>query len=161
MYVKSSFLHGDFQEEIYMEQPLGYVQNDSILVFRLKKSLYGIKQAPQAWYAKMDIFLIDIGFSRFHYDPNVYTKKVGIHLIILVLDVDDLILTGSDSKLLNHVKTNLKKKFEMIDFGFLHYFLGLQILQTNEGLFLSQTNNACDLLHRFHMEHCKPSPSPF
>jgi hypothetical protein len=138
MDVKSAFLHGDLQEEIYMEQPPGYVQNDSSLVCRLKKSLYGLKQAPQAWYAKMDNFLIATGFSRCHFDPNVYTKKVGSHLIILVLYVDDLILTGSDSKLLNHVKTSLKKKFEMTDLGFLHYFLGLQVLQTNEGIFLSQ-----------------------
>jgi hypothetical protein len=109
----------------------------------------------------MDSFLIAIGFSRCHYDPNVYTKKVGSHLIILVLYVDDLILTGSDSKLLNHVKTNLKKKFEMTDLGFLHYFLGLQVLQTNEGIFLSQSKYACDLLRRFHMDDCKPTPSPF
>jgi hypothetical protein len=70
-------------------------------------------------------------------DPNVYTKKVGNHLIILVLYVDDLILTSSDPKLLNHVKSNLKKKFEMIDLGYLHYFLGLQVLQTKEGISLS------------------------
>jgi hypothetical protein len=144
-----------------MEQPPGYFQNDSSLVCRLKKSLYGIKQAPRAWYAKMDNFIIDTGFSRFHYDPNVYTKKVGSHLIILVLYVDDLILTGSDSKLLNHVKTNLKKKFEMTDLGFLHYFLGLQVLQTNEGIFLSQSKYASNLLRHFHMYECKPTPSPF
>jgi hypothetical protein len=70
----------------------------------------------------MDNFLIATGFSRCHSDPNVYTKKVGIHLIILVLYVDDIILTGSDSKLLNHVKTSLKKKFEIIDLGYLHCF---------------------------------------
>jgi transposase InsO family protein len=161
MDVKSAFLHGDLKEEIYMEQPPGYVQNDSSLVCRLKKSLYGLKQAPRAWYAKMDSFLIATGFSRCHSDPNVYTKKVGNHLIILVLYVDDLILTGSDSKLLNHVKTSLKKKFEMTDLGFLHYFLGLQVLQTNEGIFLSQSKYACDLLRRFHMDDCKPAPSPF
>jgi hypothetical protein len=161
MDVKSAFLHGDLKEKIYMEQPLGYVQNDSILFCHLKKYLYGLKQAPQAWYSKIDIFLIDIGFSRCHSDPNVYTKKVGSHLIILFLYVDDLILTSSDSKLLNHVKINLKKKFEMTDLGFLHYFLGLQVLQTNEGNFLSQSKYACDLLHRFHMDDCKPTPSPF
>jgi hypothetical protein len=132
MIVKSTFLHEDLQEEIYMEQPPGYVQNDSSLVCRLKKSLYGLKQAPRAWYAKMDSFLIVTGLSRCHSDPNVYTKKVGSHLIILVLYVDDLILTSSDSKLLNHVKTSLKKKFEMTDLSFLYYFLGLQVLQTNE-----------------------------
>jgi hypothetical protein len=161
MNVKSAFLHGDLQEEIYMEQPPGYVQNDSSLVCRLKKSLYGLKQAPRAWYTKMDSFLIDTGFSRCHSDPNVYTKKVGIHLIILVLYVDDLILIGSDSKLLNHVKTSLKKKFEMTDLGFFHYFLGLQVLQTNEGISLSQSKYVCDLVHRFHIDDCKPTPSPF
>jgi hypothetical protein len=161
MDVKSAFLHGDLKEEIYMEQPPSYVHNDSSLVCCLKKSLYGLKQAPRAWYAKMDNFFIDTGFSRCHSDPNVYTKKVGIHLIILFLYVDDLILTGSESKLLNHVKTSLKKKFEMTDLGFLYYFLGLQLFKTNEGIFLSQSKYACDLLHRFHMEDCKPTPSPF
>jgi hypothetical protein len=161
MNFKSILLHRDLQEEIYMEQPLGYVHNDSSLVCRLKKSLYGLKQAPLTCYAKMDNFLINTGFSRFHYNPNVYTKKVGSHLIILVLYVDDLILTGSDSKILNHVKTNLKKKFEMTDLGILHYFFGLQVLQTNEGFFLSQSKYACDILHHFHIDDCKPIPSLF
>jgi hypothetical protein len=109
----------------------------------------------------MNNFLITTGFSRCHSNPNVYTKKVGSHIIILVLYVDDLILTSSDSKLLNHVKTSLKKKFEMIDLGFLHYFLGLQVLQTNEGISISQCKYGCDLLHHFHMDDCKPAPSPF
>jgi hypothetical protein len=108
-----------------MEQPPDYVYNDSSLVCRLKKSLYGLNQAPQAWYAKTDNFVIDTGFSRCHSNPNIYTKKVGSHLIIFILYVDELILPGSDSKLLYHVKTNLKKKFEMTDLVFLHYFLGL------------------------------------
>ena len=90
-----------------MEQPPGYVHNNSILVCRLKKSLYGLKQAPRAWYAKMDIFLLDTDFSRFHSDSNVYTKKVGNHLIILVLYVDDLNLIGNDPKILTHVKLSL------------------------------------------------------
>jgi hypothetical protein len=120
-----------------MEKPTGYVQNDSSLVFFLKKSLYGIKQTPRSWYAKMDYFLLDNDFFRCHSDPNVYVKTVGIHIIIFILYVDDLILTGSDPKLLNHVKTTLKKKFVMNDLGYLHYFLSLQVLQTKEGIFLS------------------------
>eukprot|EP00253_Pinus_taeda_P024698 PITA_24698 len=99
MDVKSAFLH----EEIYMEQPIGFIQTDSSLVCRLKKSLYGLKQAPRAWYAKMDSFLLESGFSRCHSNNIVYTKKVGKSLIILVLYVDDLILTGSDPNLINHV----------------------------------------------------------
>ena len=139
MGVKYSFLHGDLHEEIYMEQPLGYVQDKSSLVCLLKKSLYGLKQDPRAWYAKMDTFLLDTSFSRCHSDSNVYTKKLGNHLIIHILYVDDLILTDSDPKVLTHVKSSLKKKFEMSDLGHLHYFLGLQVLQTKEGIFLSQS----------------------
>eukprot|EP00253_Pinus_taeda_P011170 PITA_11170 len=109
MDVKSTFLHGDLHEEIYMEQPPGFIQIYSSLVCQLKKSLYSLKQAPQAWYAKMVSFLLDTGFSRCHSDNTVYTKKVGKSLIILVLYVDDLILTGSDPNLINHVNSSLKK----------------------------------------------------
>eukprot|EP00253_Pinus_taeda_P034312 PITA_34312 len=140
MDVKSAFLHGDLHEEIYMEQPIGFIQTDSSLVCRLKKSLYGLKQAPQAWYAKMYSFLLESGFSRCHSDNTVYTKKVFKSLIILVLYVDDLIVTGSDPNLINHVNSSLKKKFEMTDLGHLHYFLGLQVLQSKEGISLSQSN---------------------
>jgi hypothetical protein len=77
---------------------------------------------PKLGMPKWTTFLLTLDFLDVHYDPNVYTKKVGIHLIILVLYVDDLILTGSDSKILNHVKTNLKKKFEMTDLGFFPLF---------------------------------------
>ena len=144
-----------------MEQPPGYVHNNSSLVCRLNKSLYGLKQAPRAWYSKMDSFLLDTGFSICHSDPSVYTKKVGNHLIIVVLYVDDLIVTGSDPKLITHVKFSLKQNFEMSDLGHLHYFLDLQVLQTKEGMFLSHSKYACDLLCRFHMEYSKPAPSPF
>eukprot|EP00253_Pinus_taeda_P021981 PITA_21981 len=128
MDVKSAFLHGDLHEEIYMERPIGFIQTDSSLVCRLKKSLYGLKQAPRVWYAKMDNFLLESGFSRCHSDNTVYTKKVGNSLIILVLYVDDLILT---------------------------------VLQSKEGISLSQSKYACDILRHFHMEECKPAPSPF
>eukprot|EP00253_Pinus_taeda_P013207 PITA_13207 len=144
-----------------MEQPIGFIQTDSSLVCRLKKSLYGLKQAPRVWYAKMDSFLLESGFSRCYSDNTVYTKKVGNSLIILVLYVDDLILTGSDPNLINHVKSSLKQKFEMTDLGHLHYFLGLQVLQSKEGISLSQSKYACDILRLFHMEDCKPAPSPF
>eukprot|EP00253_Pinus_taeda_P005249 PITA_05249 len=109
----------------------------------------------------MDSFLLDAGFSKCHSDNIVYTKKVGKSLIILFLYVDDLILTGSDPNLINHVKSSLKKQFEMTDLGHLHYFLGLQVLQSNEGISLSQSKYPYDLLRHFHMEDYKPAPSPF
>eukprot|EP00253_Pinus_taeda_P030906 PITA_30906 len=76
MDVKSTFLNGDLHEEIYTKQPPRFIQRDSNLVCRLKKPLYGLKQAPQAWYAKMDSFLLDNSFSRYHSKNIVYTKKV-------------------------------------------------------------------------------------
>eukprot|EP00253_Pinus_taeda_P027443 PITA_27443 len=106
-----------------MEQPSGFIQTDSSLVCRFKKSLYGLKQPPRPWYAKMDSFLLDTGFSRCHFDNTVYTKKVGKSLIVLVLYVDDLILNGSDPNLINHVKSSLKKQFEMTDFDTCIIFL--------------------------------------
>eukprot|EP00253_Pinus_taeda_P018351 PITA_18351 len=109
----------------------------------------------------MDSILLETSFARCHSDNTVYTKKVGKSLTILVLYVDDLILTGSDPNLINHVKSSLKKKFEITDLGHLHYFLGLQVLQSKEGISLSQSKHSCDLLHHFHMEDCKPTPSPF
>jgi hypothetical protein len=123
-----------------MEQPPGYVQNESSLVCHLKKSLYSLKKAPQAWYAKMENFLIVTRFSKWHYDPNVYTKKVGSHLIILVLYFDDLILTGSDSKLLNHVKTNLKKKFEIKDLEFFTISLASKFCKPMKEFFFPNIN---------------------
>eukprot|EP00253_Pinus_taeda_P017415 PITA_17415 len=109
----------------------------------------------------MDSFLLESGFSRCHSNNTIYTKKVGKYIIILVLYIDDLILTGSDPNLINHVKSSLKKKFEMTYLGHLHYFLGLQVLQSKEGISLSQSKYACDLLRHFHMEDYKPAPSPF
>eukprot|EP00253_Pinus_taeda_P030981 PITA_30981 len=158
MDVKSTFLHGDLHEKIYMEQPIGFIQIDSSLVCQLNKSLYGLKQAPRAWYARMDSLLLEFGFSRCHSDNTVYTKKVGKSLIILGLYVDDLILIDSDPNLINHVKSSLKNKFEMTDLGHLHYFLGLQVLQSNKGIFLSQSKYAYDLLRHFHMEDFMKTP---
>jgi hypothetical protein len=137
MDVKSVFLHGDLHEEICMEQPSGFIHNDSSLVCRLKKSLYGLKKAPRAWYAKMDSFLLATGFSGCHSDNIVYTKRVDGQLIILVLYVDDLILTSSGPKLINHLKSSLKNNFYMKNLGHLHYFLSLQVLQSKEGISLS------------------------
>eukprot|EP00253_Pinus_taeda_P017569 PITA_17569 len=145
--VKSAFLHGDLHEEIYTEQPIVFIQTNSSLVCRLKKSLYGLKQAPRAWYAKMDSFLLESGFSRCHSDNTVYTKKVGKSLIILVLYAYDLILTSSDPNLIKHVKSSLEKKFEMTDLGHLHYFLSLQVLQSEEGIFLPSPRKLFYLTH--------------
>ena len=160
MDLKSAFLHGDLQEEVYMEQSHSFVQ-DSSLVCMLRRSLYGLKQAPRAWYEKMDSFLISSGFHRCHSDPTVYTQKHGTDLLILVLYVDDLILTRSFSSMIQNVQQALMGQFDMTDLGLLHYFLGLQVLQSSEGISIFQQKYALDLLQRFGMVDCKPAPTPF
>eukprot|EP00253_Pinus_taeda_P016571 PITA_16571 len=135
---------------------LGLYKQTPVLYVGLRNPFMVSSKLLGAWYAKMDSFLLESGFSRCHSDNTIYTKKEGKSLIILVLYVDDLILTHSDSNLINHVKSILKKKFEMTDLGHLHYFLGLQVLQSKEGIFLSQSRYACDLLRLFHMEDSSP-----
>jgi hypothetical protein len=83
----------------------------------------------------MHSFLPDMAFSRCHFDTNVYNKKLGNPFIICVFYLDGLILTGSDLKILNHVRSNLKKKIQMINLGYCHYFLFLQVLKTKEGIY--------------------------
>jgi len=122
MDAKSTFLHGKFHDEIFMEQPLGFIQNYSILVFSHKKSIYGLKQAPYAWYSKMDSFLLDTFFFKCHFDDNFYAKIVDEHLIILVLYVNDRVLASSDPNLIAHVNYSLKKKFDMTYLGYLDSF---------------------------------------
>lgn len=160
MNVKNAFLHGDLFEEIYMEQPYGFIQ-DSSLVCRLKKSLYDLKQAPRAWHEKMDSFLLSQNFERCKSDPNVYMLRTHDSLLILVLYVDDLLITGSSASNIVAVKRALHDRFLMTDMGPLHLFLGLEFSQDAISIKLSQAKYARDLLERFHMIDCKPAPTPF
>jgi hypothetical protein len=96
MDVKTTLLNGEIEEEVYIEQPEGFVIHDEKThVCRLKKSLYGLKQAPRAWYDKMNGFLMSLGFNKSVVDPNLYYHIFGNECIILVLYVDDLFLTSS------------------------------------------------------------------
>eukprot|EP00253_Pinus_taeda_P035763 PITA_35763 len=160
MDVKNAFLHGDLFEEIYMEQPHGFIQ-DSSLVYKLKISLYGLKQTPRAWYAKMDSFLLSKNFERCKSDPNVYMLRTHGSLLILVLYVDDLMITGRLASAIVVVKRALHDRFLMMDMGPLHFFLGLDISQDATSIKHSQVKYAWDLLERFHMTDCKSAPTPF
>ena len=97
------------------------------MVYRLKKALYGLKQAPRAWNEKIDAFFRRTGFHRSTADPNLYIHRESGHLTIIVLYVDDLIITGGNLDHIRKVKSALGKEFEMIDMGLLHFFLGLEI----------------------------------
>ena len=115
---RSDFLHGDLQEEIYMKNPEGYTSDPS-LVCNLRKSLYGLKQVPRSWYAKMDSFLLSQNFERCKSDPNVYLQQYEGYLLIIVLYVDDLLITGRTLASISIIKIVLHEAFEMSDLGLL------------------------------------------
>jgi hypothetical protein len=160
MDAKNAFLHDDLPEEIYMEQPQGYM-HDSSLVCRLKKSLYGLKKALKAWYAKMDSYLLSQNFVHCKSDLNVYMLRMVDSLLLLVLYVDDLLITGCSASMIAEMKRIIHDRFLMTDMGLLHLFLGLKFNQDASGIKISQAKYARDLLERFHMTDYKSSLNPF
>jgi hypothetical protein len=124
MDVKTAFLNGEVEQEVYIEQLEGFViHGKESHVCKLKKALYGLKHASRAWHGRIDVFLQSLGFSKSIADPNLYIKIVNNHPLILVLYVDDLYLTGQEH-LIAQNKRELSAEFE-IDLGLMHYFLGL------------------------------------
>lgn len=159
--VKNAFLHGELQEKVYMTQPAGFVDKTKPNhVCLLHKALYGLKQFPRAWFDKFSNFLLEFGFICGKADPSlfVYTKKQDI--IILLLYVDDMILTRNNSRMNDHLLSELNKHFIMKDMGKLHYFLGIQAQFHDNGLFLCQQKYAEDLLVVAGMSECSPMPTP-
>eukprot|EP00253_Pinus_taeda_P021872 PITA_21872 len=133
MDVKTAFLHGDLEEEIYMKQPEGFaVKGKKELVCKLKKSLYGLKQSPRMWYQKFDTFIRGLGFTRSKADHCVYFKLIGDRVIYLVLYVDDMLLFGNDKEIIQDLKTQLSSKFDMKDLGAANYILGMELKEIGQ-----------------------------
>jgi hypothetical protein len=105
MDVKTTFLHGDLEEEIYMKQPEGFVVKGKDLVCKLNNSLYGLKKSPRMWYKTFDTYTLGLGFTKRNEDDCVYFKLMGDHLIYLVLYVDDMLLIGNKKDIIQDVKT--------------------------------------------------------
>jgi hypothetical protein len=127
MNVKTTFLHWDLQEEIYMKQLEGFVvKGKKELVCKLKKSLYGLKQSPRMWYKKFDTYMLGLGFTRSKEDHCVYFKLIGDHLIYSVLYVDDMLLIGNNKEIIEDVKTQFFSKFDMKDLDATNFILGME-----------------------------------
>ncbi|XP_021831951.1 uncharacterized protein LOC110771896 [Prunus avium] len=160
--VKNAFLHGDLQEEVYMKQPQGF--EDAIHpshICKLLKSLYGLKQAPRAWNAKFTSYLPTLGFILSHSDPSLFVKHTGTDIVLLLFYVDDIIVTGSSSTLVQSVITDLGEAFDMKDMGKLTFFLGLEISYLSNGdIFVNQAKYLRDLLKKAAMVECKPCSTP-
>ncbi|XP_070674720.1 uncharacterized protein [Malus domestica] len=159
--VKNAFLHGILEDEVYMAQPPGFEDvHHPHLVCKLQKSLYGLKQAPRAWNDRFTKFLPHLGFQTTYSDSSLFVKTVDSGIVILLLYVDDIIITGSASASIQQVITALHTEFDIKDLRDLHYFLGIQISRTPTGLFLSQSKYVLDLLTKTEMLDAKPCDTP-
>ena len=127
MEVKTTFLNGAIEEEVYIEQPEGFETfNRESHVCRLKRALYGLKQAPCAWYTTIDNYFTKLGVTKIEVDANIYHIVVEGKLLIIVLHVDDLTLT-CDEKLIKSFEEDLTREFKMKDMGLMHYFLSMEV----------------------------------
>jgi len=159
--VHNAFLNGILQEEVYRAQPPGFV--DPALpshVCRLHKSLYGLKQAPRAWYNRLSEFLLSIGFQASKGDTSLFILSHDGAMIYLLVYVDDILLTGSNSAVLHRLITLLQSEFKLRDLGFVHFFLGIEVKSTAMGILLSQHKYALDIIQRAGMTSCKPVDTP-
>jgi hypothetical protein len=159
--VKSAFLNGVLNEEIYVEQPAGFEKSNSTnKVYLLKKTLYGLKQTPRAWYSRLDNHLLSLGFNKSMNEVTLYVKHADGHKLIVSVYVDDLLITGDKEQLVEEFKTNMKDMFEMNELGLLTYFLGMEVTKSDQGYFLCQKRFSLKILDNFAMSKCKPVSTP-
>ncbi|KAG9457652.1 hypothetical protein H6P81_002160 [Aristolochia fimbriata] len=161
MDVKSAFLNGYLAEEVYVEQPKGFVDpHHPDHVFHLTKALYGLKQAPRAWYDRLTTFLCSKGFVRGSVYKTLFIKKDGTVLTIAQVYVDDIVFGSTDISTQKQFVRLMQEEFEMSLVGELSYFLGFQIKQKNEGIFVSQEKYARNLAKKFGLEDAKEMKTP-
>ncbi|KAJ3698209.1 hypothetical protein LUZ61_001914 [Rhynchospora tenuis] len=159
--VQNAFLHGDLTEKVYMTQPPGFIDSSKPNhVCLLSKAINGLKQSPRAWFHKLSQALIDFGFTASHYDPSLFFAHVQGQLIIVLVYVDDIIITGSDNSMISNCIAQLNTRFAIKDLGPLHYFLGIAVNNNSKGMHLSQSKYIKDLLQRTNMLSAKPTTTP-
>ena len=158
MDIKTAFLYRDLEEKIYIELPKGY--NDDILICKLVKSIYGLKQALRVWYKVIDVFFKKQGFTKSTYDLAVYIRRdlpdsgdAGLAPLIVTIYIDDLVIIRPKMTQIKRLKKALKQTFDMTDLEEVKNFLGMQIKRLdNKSLFLHQTRYIADTVRRFRIE---------
>ena len=161
MDVKSAFLNGFLNEEVYVHQPPGFENLEKPNhVFKLTKALYGLKQAPRGWYERLSIFLIKNGFSRGKIDTTLFRKTDKNELLIVQVYVDDIIFGATNEKMSDDFSKLMESEFEMSMMGELKFFLGLQIKQHKDGIFICQEKYVKDLLKKYKMNEAKIMTTP-
>ena len=174
MDVTNAFLHGELEDEVYMKLPAGYhgfgsrisasegelKQHSHNLVCKLKKALYGLKQAPRLWFDKLKLALKNGGYQQSKADYSLFTLTVKDSITLILVYVDDLLITGSCEVQIGQLKSLLCEQFHMKDIGPASYFLGLEIAKTADGLFVSQRKYIQDLLKSYGMTKVAPLKLP-
>ena len=148
--VKSAFLNGVLHEEVYADQPPGFmIKNKEDRVYRLKKALYGLKQAPKQWHQKFDQTMMSHGFKINECDKCVYIKNNKNSCVLVCLYVDDMLIMVTNKDIINFTKKMLCSNFDMKDLGLVDIILGIRVQRTKQGYFLTQSHYAEKILRKF------------
>ncbi|KAJ9556900.1 hypothetical protein OSB04_011514 [Centaurea solstitialis] len=161
MDIKNAFLNGKLNEEVYVAQPPGFVDPKfPDHVYKLNKALYGLKQAPRAWYDTLSTFLLSKGFVRGKIDSTLFLKKYPKHILLVQIYVDDIIFASTNPKLCEKFELLMKSEYKMSMMGELTFFLGLQIKQSEKGIFINQGKYVHEMLKKFDLTSCTPMKTP-
>ncbi|GJV11518.1 putative ribonuclease H-like domain-containing protein, partial [Tanacetum coccineum] len=161
MDVKSAFLYGNITEEVYVKQPPGFEDPaHPNKVYRVVKALYGLHQAPRAWYERLSTFLLKHGYRRGAIDKTLFIKKDRRDIMLVQVYVDDIIFGSTKPSMVKDFEELMQKEFKMSSMGELTFFLGLQVKQTTAGIFLSQDKYVKDILNKFDFRTIKPASTP-
>jgi hypothetical protein len=157
--VKNALLNGDFQEKVYIAPPPS-ISPDSGYICKLKKALYGFKQVPCAWFEKFSIVISSLGFVSNSHDSALFIKCTDAGRIVLSLYVDDMIITSDDIDGISVLKTELARRFQMKDLGYLRYFLSIEVAYSPRGYLLSYSKYVADILERARLTDNKTVDTP-
>ncbi|GJV72067.1 putative ribonuclease H-like domain-containing protein [Tanacetum coccineum] len=162
MDVKSAFLYGEIEEEVYVTQPKGF--EDPYFpkhVYRVVKALYGLHQAPRAWYARLSAFLLQHNYRRGTIDKTLFIKKDSRDILLVQVYVDDIIFGSTNKAWCEEFEVLMQGEFEMSAMGEMSFFLGLQVKQLPDGIFISQDKYVKDMLTKFDMESVRTATTPY
>ncbi|GJR96684.1 putative ribonuclease H-like domain-containing protein [Tanacetum coccineum] len=161
MDVKSAFLYGKIDEEVYVSQPPGFVDPKyPKKVYKVVKALYGLHQAPRAWYATLSTFLLKSGYRRGTIDKTLFIKKDKKDIMLVQVYVDDIIFGSTKRSWCDECEALMKSRFQMSSIGELAFFLGLQVKQKEDGIFISQDKYVAEILKKFDFASVKTASTP-
>ncbi|KAK9048587.1 hypothetical protein SSX86_032448 [Deinandra increscens subsp. villosa] len=161
MDVKTAFLYAEMNEEVYVTQPPGFIDEENPdHVYLLDKALYGLHQAPRTWYETLSNHLVENGYTRGVVDQTLFRKRVEEDIIMVQVYVDDIIYGSTNEELCTEFEEIMKKKFEMSDQGEMSFFLALQVKQDESGILIHQEKYVNEILEKFKMKDCKPISTP-